>query len=223
MKVCIKCSIERDDDKFRIRSTGKRENTCRKCMALAGRAWRARNVDRVLEFRRVKYRENKEDLLARGREWRLAHPNYRAPSALLPGYNTERSRRYHAANRLELNRKKQAYTTNKRKTDISFRIAGNFRARLVRAMRGIVRARPGSAIRDLGCTIDQLKAYLERRFQPGMSWGNWARDGWHVDHVTPLAAFDLTNPEQFKTAVHYSNLQPLWAHENHSKSYRMVA
>lgn len=48
-----------------------------------------------------------------------------------------------------------------------------------------------------------------------MSWDNYGK--WHIDHIKPLADFDLSDPKQFKEACHYSNLQPLWAEENHKK------
>lgn len=95
------------------------------------------------------------------------------------------------------------------------KLAVRLRARLYIAIKGNFKA--GSAVRDLGCTIAQLKVYLEERFSPDMTWDNWAHDGWHIDHVIPLAAFDLTDREQFLQACHYTNLQPLWAADNLSK------
>lgn len=41
---------------------------------------------------------------------------------------------------------------------------------------------------------------------------------WHIDHIQPLANFDLTNIEQLKIACNYNNLQPLWASDNLSKN-----
>lgn len=75
----------------------------------------------------------------------------------------------------------------------------------------------GSAIDDLGCSISELKAHLEAQFQPGMTWENHGKYGWHIDHKKPLNSFDLTNLEQLREACHFSNLQPMWAKENYSK------
>lgn len=55
-----------------------------------------------------------------------------------------------------------------------------------------------------------------------MSWDNHGFSTWHVDHKVPLAAFDLTDTEQLTKACHYTNLQPLWAHDNMSKGARIV-
>jgi len=78
-------------------------------------------------------------------------------------------------------------------------------------------SKTGSAVRDLGCSIDELKQHLESKFLPGMTWNNYGRFGWHIDHIRPLSQFDLTNPEQLKIACHYTNLQPLWWRDNLSK------
>ena len=107
--------------------------------------------------------------------------------------------------------------------------ANTLRVRISKILSG--RIKTGSAVRDLGCSISELRAYLEAQFQPGMSWDNrgrcpacrevkkhgWCIHGWHIDHKIPLAKFDLTDREQFLKAVHYTNLQPLWAPENLSK------
>jgi hypothetical protein len=74
-----------------------------------------------------------------------------------------------------------------------------------------------SAVRDLGCSVENLRLHLEALFTSGMSWDNYGRGGWEIDHITPLSAFDLTDPAQALRAVHFTNLQPLWAAENLSK------
>ena len=45
----------------------------------------------------------------------------------------------------------------------------------------------------------------------------------HIDHIKPLASFDLTIPEQLKRAAHWSNLQPLSAADNWDKGTKPPA
>jgi hypothetical protein len=80
----------------------------------------------------------------------------------------------------------------------------------------------GSAVKDLGCSIEELKIYLESKFQEGMSWDNWSLKGWHIDHIKPLASFDLTDRNQLIQAYYYTNLQPLWAKDNMAKSDKII-
>jgi len=69
----------------------------------------------------------------------------------------------------------------------------------------------------VGCSLDKLREHIESLFKPGMSWDNHKPDGWHIDHIKPLASFNLSDPAQVKIACHYTNLQPLWAKDNQSK------
>lgn len=73
----------------------------------------------------------------------------------------------------------------------------------------------------LGCSIESFMLYIESKFEPGMNWGNHGRYGWHLDHIMPLAIFDMTNEEHVKRAWHFSNFQPLWAADNLSKSSKI--
>lgn len=71
-----------------------------------------------------------------------------------------------------------------------------------------------------GCTREQLMAHLEAQWQPGMSWDNHAWSGWHIDHIRPCSSFNMTDPKQVNACCHYTNLQPMWAKDNWSKSDR---
>lgn len=102
----------------------------------------------------------------------------------------------------------------RRARDPQFHLAHVLRSRLGKYVRGDCRI---SAVRHLGCTIAALRVWLEAQFQPGMTWENYGRGGWEIDHITPLIAFDLTDSEQAKRAVHFTNLQPLWAVQNIAK------
>lgn len=106
------------------------------------------------------------------------------------------------------------YRKNKLKKDINARIAANLRTRVKNALKNNYKS--GSAVEDLGCSIEEFKVYLESKFTDGMNWGNYSQ--WHIDHIKPLCLFDLTDPIQFRQACHYSNLQPMWALDNLKKS-----
>jgi hypothetical protein len=105
----------------------------------------------------------------------------------------------------------------RRRTDANYCLARILRARVSKLARG---QKAGSAVRDLGCSVEELRAHLEARFAPGMTWENYGPKGWHIDHILPLAGFDLTDRQQFLRACHFSNLQPLWWRENLQKGAR---
>lgn len=73
-------------------------------------------------------------------------------------------------------------------------------------------------LRLCGYRIQQLKAHLEKQFLPGMSWENYGRTGWHIDHIVPASSFDQTDDEQFASCWSLANLRPTWATENIQKS-----
>lgn len=103
------------------------------------------------------------------------------------------------------------------------RRANNPQHRLGRNLRQRVREafgkkeRSGRSLDLLGCTVMELRAYLEAKFKPGMSWENYGPKGWHIDHIRACSMFDLSDPVQVSECFHFTNLQPLWAAENISK------
>lgn len=68
-----------------------------------------------------------------------------------------------------------------------------------------------------GCTNEEFKSHLESKFVGGMSWENYGKYGWHIDHIMACAKFDLTKEKDVKKCFHYSNLQPLWHNDNYRK------
>lgn len=101
--------------------------------------------------------------------------------------------------------------------DPEFALVQRMRRRLRKAIWGKVS--PGTFQETFGYTPADLKAHLEERFAPGMSWHNMGE--WHIDHIIPVAAFDQTDPDQFRRCWALSNLQPLWGPENCSKGAKM--
>ena len=75
----------------------------------------------------------------------------------------------------------------------------------------------------IGCSPKKLLKHLEKQFydnpQTGekMSWDNYGMFGWHIDHIIPCASFNHLRIKDRKKCFNYTNLQPLWCHENWSK------
>jgi hypothetical protein len=132
----------------------------------------------------------------------------------------EYNKAYYRLNKEKINKRRKYYFTNRRKDDLNYKIAHCLRCRIGKAIHS--NQKKGSAVKDLGCSIPELKTYLENKFTEGMSWDNWTLEGWHIDHIRPLASFDLTNRDEFLKACHYTNLQPLWAKDNLSKNNKWI-
>lgn len=187
MKQCSKCKEVKLKSEFGIqkRSHDGLQCYCRKCKLISAKEWRDNNKEKYRGLRK---------------QYRKKH------SASIADYR----RKWYVDNRdwaLEYNK---AYQKGKSSTSIEFKLAKNLRARLYTAIKLGYKA--GSAVKDLGCTIAEFKDYIASKFQAGMTWDNYGE--WHIDHIKPLASFDLTNREEFLKACHYTNLQPLWASDN---------
>jgi hypothetical protein len=106
-----------------------------------------------------------------------------------------------------------------RKTDIRYKLIRKYKNRIRKKVRDIIKEKYGTGYSILlGCSTAEFKSYIENQFKRGMSWDNYSLEGWHLDHIMPLASFNLENPEEVKKAFHFTNYQPLWAQENLYKS-----
>lgn len=130
-------------------------------------------------------------------------------------YFSSKGERYRVKNRLA----RMSIHKNRMDTDPNYRLSVCLRKRLNSALKR--REKSGSAVVLLGCSTEQAVNYIQSKFQDGMTWQNHGR--WHIDHIRPLASFDLTKQDQLSKACHYSNLQPLWARDNLQKHSRVLS
>jgi hypothetical protein len=209
----------------RVKESNKkyREANREKCLALS-RLWIEQNREHYNGVRRDWYRVNSEKERTRKKVYREKDSVRTKEAVYNKAYratNREKLRVYEKSYR-QLNLEKIRIRENThRKTKIAnnvqFKLAALLRSRLWTAIKHGYKA--GSAVRDMGCTIFELKIYLEQQFKKGMSWDNHGL--WHIDHKIPLAHFDLTDRKQLLEAVHFTNLQPMWALDNQSKGAKI--
>ena len=207
---------------------------CRSCSnVMKGKAKEISEEQKAIN-RNKYYEENKEKLLAYRREMNKTErykEHYRKYARNnREEINARRREKYkdeeYREHKLAINR--ESYHRNSEEfmkkykyrlqNDIQFALTRRLRSRLSNIMRR--KHKTGSFIKDLGCSIDEFKVHIENQFVEGMSWEN--RDEWHLDHIIPLASFDLTNRQEFLQACHYTNIQPLWATENLSKGVKIL-
>lgn len=181
-------------------------------------AWYARyyaeNRESILAQKAEHYSLNSERIKATVKVYREANKEFIEAKRLFeydPIKEAEQSRKF----RSNHPGAHTAYRKKRMAEDPSFKLTVHLRSRLRHAIKN--NSKKGSAVKLLGCTVDELRIYLESKFITGMSWSNWSFRGWHVDHIKPLASFDLTDPIQLAEACHYTNLQPLWWRENIQK------
>ncbi len=111
---------------------------------------------------------------------------------------------------------KRQWMFNKRRNDAGFRILSSLRNRLYSVQKRTRYSKSASKL--LGCSLEDFRIYLESKFEVGMTWGNYGKYGWHIDHIVPCALFDLTREEHRKRCFHFSNLQPMFATDNQKKA-----
>lgn len=66
----------------------------------------------------------------------------------------------------------------------------------------------------VGYSLQDLMAHLESKFTIGMTWENYGKDGWEIDHIIPMDLFNHNgdqNHPAFLACWSLDNLQPLWA------------
>lgn len=108
----------------------------------------------------------------------------------------------------------------KLKSDPAAAITARLRHRIYMALRPCNAKKRANTLKLVGCSRKFLAAWIESQFLPGMGWHN--RQSWHVDHIVPCSAFDMTDAGQQHVAFHYLNLRPMWATENISKGSSLV-
>lgn len=181
--------------------------------------WKKRNPNKVKDGRRI-YREKNKELI------KIKSANY---NKSLAGKASAKKYRDKNKEKILIKRKKykenhpeymREYVSRRRKNDIQFKLKGALRHRIYKALKG--NPKKYSSVKGLGCTIPELKIYLENKFQEGMSWDNWTYNGWHIDHINPLDSFDMTNEDDLKIVCHYTNLQPMWGDENIRKGNKIL-
>lgn len=189
-KVCSKCSETKPIDEFaKVKGTDRVRSECRLCGNKMCRDYKARNRAKTAVYNKI-YKSDHADEI-------------------------RESNRAYVRNNIEMVRvKRNAYHQEKRDTDPIHRISCEMRSITYALFKGSKR----KASEDLvGCKAGFFVAWIQYQFNENMTMENYG-SYWHFDHVDPCNTFDLTNDEQKGLCAHWSNLRPLEASLNQSRS-----
>jgi hypothetical protein len=163
------------------------------------------------------YLKNKENILSKNKEYRLKHKSELKQTA----------KKKYLDNKEEILVKNKKWAKNNKeyfsmkwKTDSNWRLRSNISNRLRSALRVNNVKKSNKTLELISCSISDLKKHLENQFKDNMTWENYGK--WHIDHIIPISHFNLNNLNEQKKCFHYSNLQPLWAYDNLSKSSNII-
>ncbi len=226
-KVCKTCGADKPTSEFPYISTRNRHDShCKICR-------NKRNVDYVksrgeefaqkkrdyannhfknnreagLKYRKERYLTyNREEQLEKRRKW--YRDNKEKHAANRTKYELENK------DRLRLARRK--WENSRLKNDINYKLHKSLAGRVRFELKGVAK-RTSRTEELIGCTISELKIFIENQFLEGMNWSNWETNGWHIDHRIPVSWFNLENEHCRKLAFNYKNLQPLWGEDNLKK------
>jgi hypothetical protein len=179
MKKCNKCTIQKPISEFNNNKKSKDGKSTHCKQCMA---------ERYINMKE-KYKEN-------SRNWYLNNKDKH--SAHVAQYQKE--------NKISLDVFRKGYYHDTLKKDINYKIANNLRTRLCKMIKN---DRLSLGVDILGCSVSELKDYLDNLLLPEMTWENYG-DVWEIDHILPCASFNLENTEEQKICFHYTNHQPLF-------------
>ena len=125
-----------------------------------------------------------------------------------------RTNAYYQKNKSRRNK----YYKNRRKTDVVYKLTCVFRSRFYDWLNGNYKTK--NTFSYINCSKKELIEHLESQFYDNpetgekMTWENWSYEGWHIDHIIPLAQFNPASEDDMYKACAKENLQPLWSKEN---------
>jgi hypothetical protein len=126
---------------------------------------------------------HREQVNAKAKENRLNNPE---------AHDT-RVKEYREKNREKIRKRNREYQREYKKNPLN-RAIHNLRCRVYDAMAKGVKSDNTKAL--LGCTEDELRSHLTSLFTEGMTWDNYGTGGWAIDHIMPIASFNLLDPEE---------------------------
>jgi hypothetical protein len=227
MKKCSKCNIEKELNNFYKRKDSKDgyRKDCKKCKDKVVKKYSQNNKEKISDYKHKFYLDNIEIIKERSHNWDLNNPDRRKEigkkwrnsnsEIINKSYikrkekNPNQSKNYRIKNKDIINEKQ----IQKRRTNPLYKLSCTMRSMLLKAFKRNGYKKTSKTNEVLCCSFEELKIYIESKFEPWMTWENHGRYngsfnyGWDFDHLIPLSSANSEN--EIIKLNHYTNLQPL--------------
>lgn len=233
-RTCRTCGVKKP-----LLDFYKKRNACRSCERARNKVWAKANPEKRREItqrhlnrlgkagRQIKHakwcRENRAKRNESARRWRAANPDK------IRGINTANYWSMTLEQKERKREKDRCWRHSSYRSSPKFNLTMRMRARISLGLSAAAKRKGSSAARIkkacasenlLGASFDEVFQAITARLLPGMEWGE--RTKWHLDHVVPLARFNLEDTFHQMAAFHHLNLEPVWATQNISKGCKLT-
>lgn len=214
MKNCKKCNMLKNFSEFN-KDKNKKDGLAAWCL-LCRKEYRKHTKLQRSEYSKRKYLENIEYNKIKNAKYRLENKekikllkkNYRKNNKdKIKEYQNKRKKRTNELSKIRLRNNPEK------------RLRSNISTIVWGAVKNSQNKKRWYSL--MGYTLQELKINLESKFTKGMSWDNYGKNGWHLDHIIPRSYFKYNTVDHpaFKACWSLDNLQPLWATTEIAISY----
>lgn len=217
MKVCKSCLIEKSLEMFN--NSGKyKSSKCKDCIKEYNKEYNKRNKETLAQNRKKYYLDNKEYFNNKYKEYYVENvdkiKSYQKDYNILnKDKKSENNRIHYSLNKDAIIRKNTDYVKNRKKSDNLFKLKISITNTIHNSFYRSKFSKSGKTESIIGCSFEELKKYLESKFEHWMNWENKGlyngdfNYGWDIDHIIPISS--AKSEEDIIKLNHYSNLQPL--------------
>lgn len=128
--------------------------------------------------------------------------------------NRDRELEYHKNNK----EKRNARLKQKGEKDPVHRVKESMKARIHDLLKNV---KVHKSNHLMGCSKHQLQEWLESQFGDEYDWSTYGKK-WQIDHVVPINFFNIKDPDEQLLCFNWTNLRPLHASQNGSKSCKVL-
>jgi len=198
-KICNKCKVEKELTinfyKNNARKSGY-HSICKECKKIKKRSYRNKNREKINENNKLYLREYRK---------RIKYPELKPIEKIVIA---------------DFNDKK--YHKRKMETDPLYKCATDIRGIIKNSIARRGYKKNSKTHEILGCSFDDFRLYIEKQFEPWMSFfnhgnytGNYS-ETWQYDHIIPISSG--MSEEEIIKLNHYTNFRPLCSKLNNEKS-----